>query len=71
MAVLNACEKLNKRLQPYRDAHPDEPWNKLAHRAYFDRVSLSATGFYKTPDISYDINTNQGLISIFSLFNDY
>ncbi|MBE9604064.1 xanthine dehydrogenase molybdopterin binding subunit [Acetobacteraceae bacterium H6797] len=26
----------------------------LAHRAYLERVSLSATGFYKTPDIHWD-----------------
>lgn len=63
MAVLDACEKLNKRLQPYREKYPDEPWNKLAWHAYFDRVSLSATGFYKTPDIAYDISTNQGMNS--------
>lgn len=62
MAVLDACEKLNKRLQPLREKYPDEPWPKLAFKAYFERISLSATGFYKTPDIAYDINTNQGLL---------
>lgn len=61
MAVLNACEKIAKRLQPFKDAHPNESWNQWVTKAYFDRVSLSATGFYKTPDIGYDINTNQGM----------
>ncbi|CAB1330519.1 unnamed protein product [Coregonus sp. 'balchen'] len=28
--------------------------------AYFDRVSLSANGFYKTPDLGYDFETNTG-----------
>ncbi|RXN20664.1 xanthine dehydrogenase oxidase [Labeo rohita] len=28
--------------------------------AYFDRVSLSANGFYKTPDLGYDFETNSG-----------
>lgn len=61
MAVLNACEKLVKRLAPYREKYPNESWNQLVSKAYFDRISLSATGFYQTPDIGYDINTNQGM----------
>ena len=28
--------------------------------AYFARVSLSSTGFYATPGIGYDFETNQG-----------
>lgn len=61
MAVLDACAKLNERLEPYRKANPDAPWHKIVHLAFMDRVSLSATGFFKTPDIGYDINTNQGM----------
>lgn len=61
MAVLNACEKLNKRIAPYREKYPNESWNQMISKMYFDRVSLSATGFYQTPDIGYNINTNQGM----------
>lgn len=60
MAVLDACMKLKKRLDPYREKYPNEGWNDWVRRAYLDRVSLSASGFYKTPDIGYDITTNQG-----------
>lgn len=28
--------------------------------AYFDRVSLSTTGFYKTPGLNFDWNTLSG-----------
>jgi xanthine dehydrogenase molybdopterin-binding subunit B len=28
--------------------------------AYFDRVSLSSTGYHATPDIGYDFKTNTG-----------
>lgn len=35
-------------------------WESLAHAAYMERVSLSATGFYKTPDIHFDRNTAKG-----------
>jgi len=59
--VLNACHKILRRLEPYREKYPDDHWNTWVHKAYFDRVSLSATGFYKTPDIGYDIETNEGM----------
>ncbi|XP_065371332.1 xanthine dehydrogenase [Calliphora vicina] len=54
MAVLDACEKLNKRLAPIKEAHPNGSWTEWINKAYFERVSLSATGFYRMPDIGYD-----------------
>ena len=36
------------------------PFAELLQRAYFARTSLSATGFYKTPDISYDREAGHG-----------
>jgi xanthine dehydrogenase large subunit len=30
------------------------PWNDVVKNAWLQRVSLSATGFYKTPEIGYD-----------------
>jgi xanthine dehydrogenase large subunit len=33
---------------------------ELVRRAYFARVSLSSTGYYRTPDIHYDRATHQG-----------
>lgn len=54
MAVKNACDQINERLQPYREKlGPEATMHELAHAAYFDRVNLSANGFYKTPDIGY------------------
>ncbi|MCO4783627.1 MAG: xanthine dehydrogenase molybdopterin binding subunit [Candidatus Cloacimonetes bacterium] len=35
-------------------------FNALVGEAYFARVSLSATGFYKTPKIYYDRSTSKG-----------
>lgn len=35
-------------------------WPELAKDAYFARVPLSVTGFYKTPDIYYDRETASG-----------
>jgi xanthine dehydrogenase/oxidase len=54
MAVKNACDQLNERLAPYREKFgKSATMAELAHAAYFDRVNLSANGFYKTPDIGY------------------
>lgn len=61
MAVIDACSKLSERLAPYKEKYPNETWDQWINKAYFDRVSLSSTGFYSTPDIGYDINTNQGM----------
>ncbi|KAH7021233.1 xanthine dehydrogenase [Microdochium trichocladiopsis] len=60
-AVWNACEQLNARLAPYREKlGPDATMKELAHAAYFDRVNLSANGFYKTPEIGYTWGENKG-----------
>ncbi|PYI91958.1 MAG: xanthine dehydrogenase [Verrucomicrobia bacterium] len=36
------------------------PFGELLQRAYFARTSLSATGFYRTPDINYDREAGRG-----------
>ncbi|XP_070496875.1 xanthine dehydrogenase-like [Chironomus tepperi] len=54
-ATLEACGILNERLKTYRDAMPDGKWNDWIRAAYFDRVSLSAAGFFATPDIGEDV----------------
>ncbi|MGI9480954.1 MAG: xanthine dehydrogenase molybdopterin binding subunit [Hyphomicrobiales bacterium] len=36
------------------------PFDKLVMAAYMDRVSLSATGYYKTPKLHWDKKTNRG-----------
>ncbi|CAB0037829.1 unnamed protein product [Trichogramma brassicae] len=60
MAVLNACNEIMNRMKYIIDANPNGTWEQWVSKAYFDRVSLSATGFYKTPGIGYDFNTNSG-----------
>ncbi|KAF2806742.1 uncharacterized protein BDZ99DRAFT_421912 [Mytilinidion resinicola] len=54
MAVKNACDILNERLQPYREKYgPGAPMSTIAHAAYIDRVNLAANGFWKMPTIGY------------------
>lgn len=60
-AIFNACAKLNERLKPYREKlGPDASMSDLASAAYFDRVNLSANGFYKTPEIGFTWGPNTG-----------
>ncbi|KAJ5071753.1 aldehyde oxidase [Anaeramoeba ignava] len=59
-AVAKACQTLRKRLQPYFDKNPKLKFEEIAHKAYFDQVSLSTTGFYATPDIGYDFEKGKG-----------
>uniref|UniRef100_A0A4W4HLA5 Xanthine dehydrogenase/oxidase n=1 Tax=Electrophorus electricus TaxID=8005 RepID=A0A4W4HLA5_ELEEL len=59
MAVYNACKTLLQRLEPYKAKNPKGFWEDWVS-AYFDRVNLSANGFYKTPDLGYDFETNSG-----------
>lgn len=60
-AIADACAQLNSRLGPYQQKlGADAPLAALAHAAYFDRVNLSANGFYRTPDIGYVWGPNTG-----------
>jgi len=60
MAVKIACEKILERLKPYQMENPKGKWENWVSSAYFDRVNLSANGFYKVPDVSYDWKTHSG-----------
>lgn len=52
MAVKKACVKLLDNLKPSRnELGPEASWEEIVHHAWFNRVSLSATGFYKTPEL--------------------
>ncbi|KAJ1916857.1 hypothetical protein IWQ60_007971 [Tieghemiomyces parasiticus] len=60
MAVLDACNQINARLRAFRERMPGAAFKDLAKAAYFDRVNLSANGFYKTPDIGFNWETMTG-----------
>jgi hypothetical protein len=53
-AVLqDACETLLKRLEPFKAANPKGKWADWVKAAYWGRVSLSATGFYRWGKLFY------------------
>lgn len=49
-----------ERLKPYKEKNPKGQWEDWVNAAYFDRVSLSTTGFYKTPIDGYNWATGTG-----------
>ncbi|XP_078590817.1 xanthine dehydrogenase/oxidase-like isoform X1 [Branchiostoma floridae x Branchiostoma japonicum] len=57
MAVKIGCETILQRLEPYMGKGS---WDDWVRAAYFDRVGLSATGFYRTPGLEYDMQKNEG-----------
>ena len=76
MAALDACEQIKARLAAWARAQwGHDPvftadgvqvgadlfsFRDFVNQAYLARVSLSAAGFYKTPDIHYDRTTHKG-----------
>ncbi|XP_033732048.1 xanthine dehydrogenase/oxidase-like [Pecten maximus] len=60
-AVLDACRKIKERLAPMKEKNPDGGWNAWVTAAYFSRVSLSATGFYKLRTEGYDFEKRTGV----------
>jgi xanthine dehydrogenase molybdopterin-binding subunit B len=64
-AVKNACEQLRARLAPVEEKLRAKlgrapTFEEVAHQAYLDRVSLSATGYYATPNLHFDFKTGKG-----------
>uniref|UniRef100_A0A673TAA5 FAD-binding PCMH-type domain-containing protein n=1 Tax=Suricata suricatta TaxID=37032 RepID=A0A673TAA5_SURSU len=55
-----ACQTILKRLEPFKKKNPSGSWEDWVMAAYLDAVSLSATGFYKTPNLGYSFETNSG-----------
>ncbi|VDM49917.1 unnamed protein product [Toxocara canis] len=44
-AIIDACAKLNARLEPIKKANPAGTWKEWIRKAYLERISLSASGF--------------------------
>ncbi|XP_054638746.1 aldehyde oxidase 6 isoform X2 [Dunckerocampus dactyliophorus] len=50
MAVKNACQTLYQRLEPIRLKNPKGTWENWVSEAIMEKISLSATGFYRGAD---------------------
>lgn len=74
MAVLDACEQISARLKPVRASMPSASWAEMVNSAYFQRINLSAQGFYIVPadrcgyDWSKSIEENARISTPFNYF---
>ncbi|XP_057599156.1 xanthine dehydrogenase/oxidase isoform X2 [Hippopotamus amphibius kiboko] len=59
-AVYEACQTILKRLEPFKRKNPSGSWEDWVMAAYRGTVSLSATGFYRMPNLGYSFETNSG-----------
>jgi xanthine dehydrogenase large subunit len=59
-AARAACRTLKERLAPFREKHPDHSFAQLVRAAYQARVQLSATGYWRTPEIYFDRDAFKG-----------
>ncbi|KAL1021810.1 hypothetical protein UPYG_G00018360 [Umbra pygmaea] len=60
MAVKDACEKLYKRLEPVMKQNPTGTWQSWVKSAFFQKISLSSTGFYRGHDLYMDWEKQEG-----------
>ncbi|XP_029303135.1 LOW QUALITY PROTEIN: aldehyde oxidase 1-like [Cottoperca gobio] len=60
MAVKDACQTLYQRLEPIRQKDPKGSWESWVMAAFFEKISLSATGFHKGPDLYMDWDKMEG-----------
>ncbi len=63
MAVKNAIDKIKARLKELTEKEnlpPETPFDELCKLAHLNQVSLSATGYYRTPGIFFDRESGQG-----------
>nr|DAA64405.1 TPA_inf: aldehyde oxidase beta [Tetraodon nigroviridis] len=60
MAVKDACQTLYQRLEPIRQKYPGGSWETWISEAHEERVSLSATGFFRGQDVHMDWEKMEG-----------
>ncbi|XP_068165202.1 aldehyde oxidase 6 [Antennarius striatus] len=60
MAIKNGCQILYRRLEPFRRKNPKGSWESWVKEAFLDKVSLSATGFFRGPDLYMDWDKKEG-----------
>ncbi|CAN6803431.1 unnamed protein product [Brassica oleracea] len=59
-AVLDACEQIKARMEPVATKLSCNSFAELANACYFQRIDLSAHGFYIVPDVGFDWISGEG-----------
>ncbi|XP_030065868.1 aldehyde oxidase 2 [Microcaecilia unicolor] len=68
IAVQRACQALMQRLEPIVKQNPEGTWKTWVGAAYLQRISLSATGFYRGYDTEMDWEKGEGYVTPYFVF---
>ncbi|XP_023692582.2 aldehyde oxidase 6 isoform X1 [Paramormyrops kingsleyae] len=60
MAVKEACQKLRRRLEPIIKENPKGTWSSWIMKAFLQKISLSATGFYRGHNLYMNWEKQEG-----------
>ncbi len=60
-AVIDACQQLAARLEPFKKAMPNATWEDWVMAAYASKVSLSAFGYHNSDPIDFDLENQKGV----------
>nr|XP_033800981.1 aldehyde oxidase 1-like isoform X2 [Geotrypetes seraphini] len=60
LAVQRACQALMQRLEPIIKQKPEGTWKDWVEAAFLERISLSATGFYRGYETTIDWEKGEG-----------
>ena len=62
-AVMDACKKLRKILEPFVQEDPKGSWKDWVNAAYAKRTNLQVTGFFDTSAVNYNFADNTGILT--------
>ena len=60
-AVMDACKKLRRILEPFVQENPGGSWTEWVNAAYAKRTNLQVTGFFDKSAVDGDFATNSGI----------
>ena len=60
-AVMDACKKLRRILEPFVEENPGGSWRDWVNAAYAKRTNLQVTGFFNSSAVNGDFATNTGI----------
>ncbi|KAE8580253.1 hypothetical protein XENTR_v10024373 [Xenopus tropicalis] len=68
IAVKNACDILQQRLEPIISRNPNGKWEEWVSEAFEQRISLSSTGYYRGYDTYMDWEKGEGHAGPYYIF---
>ncbi|KAL0233389.1 hypothetical protein PCE1_001905 [Barthelona sp. PCE] len=64
-AVIECCQIIMNRLEPYFKKFPEKSWEEICWTAYWDRCDMSAEARGKLPELTYSWDDNTGYVGFY------